>query len=52
LYIPLREVKKVVPNNEFEIQDTVDVYIVFDEGKAILKYKDKSIDVTKYRLVK
>lgn len=52
LYIPLSEVKKVVPNNEFEIQDTVDVYIVFDEGKATLRYKDKSIDVTKYKLMK
>ncbi len=52
LYIPLSEVKKVVPNKEFIIQDTVDVYVVFNEDKATLKYKDKSIDVTKYRLIR
>lgn len=31
-------------------QDTVDIYIVFRDSEAFMIYKDKKVNVTKYRL--
>jgi len=52
LLIPMREVQEVVTEfDTFEKQNTIDVWIAFAEGKVTLSYKDKTIDVTRFRLV-
>lgn len=50
LVIPLTEVQKVIKDKAAYDQDTVDVYISFQEDKIMLLYKDKALDVTKFRL--
>ena len=50
LLIPLKEIRKIIEDRAFE-QDTVDVWINFtEEGGATLTYKDKTIDVIKFKV--
>ncbi len=51
LLIPLAEVRKVVKDKKSFAQNTIDIYIVFCEEKTTLSYKDKTIDVTQFRLL-
>lgn len=50
LLIPLHEVQKVVQDPKAYDQDTIDIWIVFEEDKVTLRYKDSIIRVTQFRL--
>jgi len=51
LFIPLSEVKKIIPEAVFE-HDTVDIWIVFTPEKTTLFYSKKNIlDITGFKLV-
>ncbi|MCK5561844.1 MAG: GIY-YIG nuclease family protein [Thermoplasmata archaeon] len=50
LLIPLFEVQKVIKEKSAYKQNTIDVFINFEEDKATLTYKDKTIDVTHFKL--
>lgn len=50
LFIPLTEVKKVIPESVFK-HDTVDIWIVFTPEKATLSYKKNVLDVTQFRIL-
>ena len=50
--IPLTEVQKVIRDKAAYDQDTIDIWITFEEEKVILRYKEDFIDVTDFRLVK
>jgi hypothetical protein len=50
LYIPLNEIQNFIPAPAFEL-DTVDIFIVFTESEAKLIYHEKTLDVTKYKLL-
>jgi hypothetical protein len=51
LLIPLKEVRQVIQSEDAFTQNTIDVYIVFGDDKITLSYKDKVIDVTRFRLM-
>lgn len=48
--IPLTEVQKVIQDNRAYEQDTIDIWVVFGEGKITLRYKSCQTDVTHFRL--
>jgi len=52
LFIPLREVQKVVTDSSKYKQNTIDVYINFKEDVIELTYQDNAIDITQSRLIK
>lgn len=51
LLIPLSEVQKVIEDQNAYDQDTIDIWIVFREDKVTLSYKEKTIDVSQFRLL-
>lgn len=52
LLIPFREIQKVITEDARYKQNTIDIYINFKEDIIELTYTDKTIDVTKFRLMK
>lgn len=51
LLIPMSEIKKVViPPSAFK-QNTIDVYVKFGPAKVTLSYRDKAIDISRFRLL-
>lgn len=52
LFIPLKEVQKVVTDSSKFDQNTIDVYINFKDETIELTYIDNMIDVTQFRLIK
>ncbi|MBM3175833.1 MAG: hypothetical protein FJZ93_08970 [Chloroflexi bacterium] len=50
LLIPLTEVQKVITDKSAYKQDTIDVWITFEDDKVALRYKEQTIDVTKFKL--
>lgn len=52
LLIPLSEVQKVIKDKSAYQQDTIDVWVVFTEEGATLSYKENTIDVTRFKLIK
>lgn len=50
--IPLTEVHKVIKDRSAYEQDTIDIWIVFAEEKVTLRYKENSIDIATFRLIK
>jgi hypothetical protein len=50
-FVPLKEIQKIIDESAYE-QDTVDIYVEFVETTAFLKYKDKKINITSYKLTK
>lgn len=52
LLIPLSEVDKVIKDKTTYQQDTVDIWISFIDNKITLSYKQDTIDITHYKLVK
>lgn len=50
LFIPLTEVKRVIPESVFK-HDTVDIWIVFTPEKTTLSYKKNVLDVTSFKLL-
>lgn len=52
ILIPLAEVQKVIQDPTAYEQNTIDIYIVFSDYKVILTYKNNTLDITKYKLVK
>jgi len=50
LYMPLNVIQKFIPKSAFD-RDTVDIFIVFSETQAMLKYHENSLDVTEYKLL-
>lgn len=52
LLIPFREIQKVITEDSKYKQNTIDIYINFKEDIIELTYTDKTIDVTKFRLMK
>lgn len=52
LLIPLTEVQKVIKDKTAYDQDTIDIWITFEDEKITLRYKEDSIDVADFRLVK
>lgn len=51
LLIPLTEVQKVILDKTAYDQDTIDIWIVFEEEKVTLSYKKNTLDVTSFRLI-
>jgi len=52
LLIPFSEIKKAIKDPNAFGQNTIDIYIEFQsEGKALLWYKQTSIDVTSFKVV-
>jgi hypothetical protein len=49
--VPLREVQKVISDTSAYKQDTIDIWIKFEDDKTSLSYKDRSIDITRYSLL-
>ncbi|OGP65666.1 MAG: hypothetical protein A3K22_01260 [Deltaproteobacteria bacterium RBG_16_42_7] len=52
LFIPFREIQKVIPDNSKYKQNTIDIYIDFKEESIDLTYSTHTIDVTQFRLTK
>lgn len=52
LLIPFRDIQKVITEDSKYKQNTIDIYINFKEDIIELTYTDKTIDVTKFRLMK
>jgi hypothetical protein len=52
LFIPFKEIQKVVADASKYKQNTIDVYINFKEDMVVLTYTTNVIDVTKFRLIK
>jgi hypothetical protein len=52
LFIPLREIQKVVTDPSKYKQNTIDIYINFKEDTIELTYIDNVIDVAQFRLIK
>lgn len=52
LFIPFREIQKVITDDSKYKQNTIDIYINFKEETVELTYSANTIDVTKFRLVK
>jgi len=50
LLIPMSEIKKVIPPSRFK-QKTIDVYVKFGPAKVTLSYRDKAIDISRFRLL-
>jgi hypothetical protein len=50
--IPLTEVQKVIKDKKAYEQDTIDIWIVFSEDKATLSYKENTIEITNFKLVR
>ncbi|MCK4430242.1 MAG: GIY-YIG nuclease family protein [Candidatus Aminicenantes bacterium] len=50
LFIPLKEVQRVIADRKAYEQNTIDVYIVFAPEKVTLTYKQNTIDVTSFKL--
>lgn len=48
--VPLKEVQKVITDPKTYEQDTIDLWIVFNEEGVHLRYKDSSVDITMYRI--
>lgn len=51
LFIPLTEVQKVIKDRSSYQQDTIDIWISFEDDKATLTYKQDTIDVSKFKLI-
>ena len=51
LYIPLREVQKVIADPVAYEQDTIDIWVVFIEGRVLLRYKEHEIDITQFKMI-
>lgn len=52
LFIPFREIQKVIPDKTKFKQNTIDIYIDFKEETIELTYSTNTIDVTQFRLMK
>lgn len=52
LFIPFREIQKVIIDNSKYKQNTIDIYINFKEETIELTYSTNTIDVTQFRLIK
>jgi hypothetical protein len=52
LFIPLKEIQKVVTDPSKYKQNTIDVYINFKEDAIELTYIDNVVDVAQFRLIK
>lgn len=48
--IPLTEVQKVITDKTTYGQDTIDIWITFEDDKVTLCYKQETIDITKFKL--
>lgn len=51
LPIPLPEVQKAIRDRRAYEQDTIDIWIVFEESRVTLSYRDNTVDVTRFKLV-
>jgi len=51
LLIPLEEIQKIIDVDAYG-QDTIDVWINFKEDKAELSYKDNTMDVTPFKILR
>ncbi|TET21963.1 MAG: hypothetical protein E3J71_07990 [Candidatus Stahlbacteria bacterium] len=52
LLIPLTEVQKVITVPATYEQDTIDIWIVFSEEEVILSYKENTLEISNFRLIK
>lgn len=51
IVIPLATVQDVVEDDEAYNQNTIDVYVVFDDDEIFLEYRDSRIDITRFRIL-
>lgn len=51
LLIPLEEIQKIIDMDAYE-QDTIDIWVNFKEDKVELSYKDHTMDVTAFKILK
>ncbi len=49
LLIPLTEVQRIIDAESYK-QDTIDIWINFEENKIEMSYKNNSIDITRFRV--
>ncbi len=50
--MPFREIQKVITEDSKYKQNAIDIYINFKDDIIELTYTDKTIDATKFRLMK
>lgn len=51
LMIPMKEVQKVIgPGKKEYEKNTVDIFVLFEEGNIALRYKKNTLDVTSFKL--
>lgn len=50
LLIPLTEVQKVIKDKSAYEQDTIDIWITFGDDEVILRYKEETINIDKFKL--
>lgn len=50
LFIPLAKIRDAISDDSSLEQDTIDIYITFEDEKAFLNYRANTVDVTEYRL--
>jgi predicted GIY-YIG superfamily endonuclease len=48
--IPLSKVQKVIKDKGAYERDTIDIFIAFQEGRVLLRYKEETLDVTEFKL--
>ena len=46
--VKMTEVQKVIKEKSAYEQDTIDIWINFEEDKISLRYKEETLDITKY----
>lgn len=52
LFIPFREIQKVITDRSKYQQNTIDIYIRFEEDLIELTYSENTINVTEFRIIK
>lgn len=50
--IPLSKIQEVIDDDKVYNQDTIDIWIKFSEDDVFLSYRNHSIDITEFKLMK
>jgi hypothetical protein len=51
LFIPMTEIQKAIGGEKEYLKNTIDIFILFEDEKIILRYKQAIIDVTNFKLI-
>jgi predicted GIY-YIG superfamily endonuclease len=51
LLLPMAEIQKVIGDDSEYEKPTIDIFVIFEEDKITLKYKQNNLDVTNFKLI-